>query len=310
EAGRPDRDGEVQGARRGGLPGDGAAQRPDAGDDADLAVPGLDLVVVGLVQAYAEAAAAGARVEQGGDAAVVVLLAAADEGVAGAVQGGAGRGEGEAGGGRGGGPGARRAGRGQPWGCWRRPTKGWPGLSRGGPVAWRGRRPGRSGRDQEPSGRANGEIQCGARAGSSKSSRAGGAGTGCQAPPGAGCRSGTGATTGQPSSSHSTGVRNVSRPSTCTSGVKPRGRTPSSTIHRRPSGAGTRSAWPVFWTGRGLPLWVSRGLPGAPSQGPRGERLRATDTLWPRSVPPSAMSRYHQSPMRYRCGASGNFRPV
>src|SRR5690606_18183981 len=110
EAGRPDRDGEVQGARRGGLPGDGAAQRPDAGDDADLAVPGLDLVVVGLVQAYAEAAAAGARVEQGGDAAVVVLLAAADEGVAGAVQGGAGRVEGETAGALGEGPGALGAG--------------------------------------------------------------------------------------------------------------------------------------------------------------------------------------------------------
>src|SRR5690606_30747812 len=117
EAGRPDRDGEVQGARRGGLPGDGAAQRPDAGDDADLAVPGLDLVVVGLVQAYAEAAAAGARVEPGGDAAVVVLRAAAEEGraaavegVAGAVQGGAGRVEGETAGALGEGPGALGAG--------------------------------------------------------------------------------------------------------------------------------------------------------------------------------------------------------
>jgi beta-xylosidase len=81
-------------------------------------------------------------------------------------------------------------------------------------------------------------------------------------------------------------------------GRSPRGRTPSSTIHQLPSGASTRSAWPVFWMERGVPLWDSRGLAGAPSQGPRGERPRATDTLWPRSVPPSAISRYHQSPMR------------
>ena len=31
---------------------------------------------------------------------------------------------------------------------------------------------------------------------------------------------------------------------------------------------------------------------------------------WPRSVPPSAIIRYHQSPIRYRWGASGNINPL
>ena len=50
----------------------------------------LQFVVVGLVQAHAQAAAPGVPVQRDADAAVVVLLATADEGVSGAVEGGAG----------------------------------------------------------------------------------------------------------------------------------------------------------------------------------------------------------------------------
>ena len=70
------------------------------------------------------------------------------------------------------------------------------------------------------------------------------------------------------------------------------------------------SAWPVFWIGRSVPLALSTGLAGCPSNGPSGAGPRAMLTPWPRSVPPSAIIRYQWSPRRYRCGASGNFRPV
>ena len=52
----------------------------------------------------------------------------------------------------------------------------------------------------------------------------------------------------------------------------PAGRVPSSTIHQEPSGASTRSAWPVFWIGRSVLRWLRIGLAGQPSHGPVGRR--------------------------------------
>ena len=135
------------------------------------------------------------------------------------------------------------------------------------------------------------EIQDGRSSARSKSSRtlldrAGESGHGSS-----GRSRATSPTTGQPST-QVTGARKVSRPSTCQPGVPPRGRTPSSTIHQEPSGPWTRSAWPVFWMGWSVPRWVRIGLAGHGSNGPSGVRPRAIETPWPRSVPPSAMSRY------------------
>ena len=68
---------------------------------------------------------------------------------------------------------------------------------------------------------------------------------------------------------------------------------PSSTIHHEPSGASTRSAWPVFWIGRSVLRWLRIGLAGYPSHGPIGRRAPGDrHARGPRSVPPSAISRY------------------
>ena len=89
------------------------------------------------------------------------------------------------------------------------------------------------------------------------------------------------------------------------SGGDAAGRTPSSTIHEVPSGASTRSACPVFWIGRSVLRWLRIGLAGQLSHGPIGAGPRAIDTACPRSVPPSAISRYQTPSRSYRCGASG-----
>ena len=54
----------------------------------------------------------------------------------------------------------------------------------------------------------------------------------------------------------------------------------------------------LFWTGRAVLRALSTGLAGHPSNGPSGVAARAIDTVWPRSVPPSAIIRYHHSPIR------------
>ena len=54
----------------------------------------------------------------------------------------------------------------------------------------------------------------------------------------------------------------------------------------------------MFCTGDSMPRWVSSGLRGQGSNGPDGEGPRAMVTACPRSVPPSAMSRYQNSPIR------------
>ena len=101
----------------------------------------------------------------------------------------------------------------------------------------------------------------------------------------------TGSATGQPSS-HVTGVMNVSRPSAEKARVMPLGRMPRSTMAQPPSGVSTRSPWPVFWMGRSVLRALRMGLAGLLSNGPAGEVPRAMLTLWPRSVPPSAIMRY------------------
>ena len=50
----------------------------------------------------------------------------------------------------------------------------------------------------------------------------------------------------------------------------------------------------MFCTGSSVPRCVISGLAGLLSNGPCGDRDRAMVTACPRSVPPSAMSRYHQ----------------
>ena len=65
-----------------------------------------------------------------------------------------------------------------------------------------------------------------------------------------------------------------------------------------------------LWMGRDVLRALSTGLAGCPSNGPSGEGPRATLMPCPRSVPPSAISRYQESPRWYRCGASGNFSPA
>ena len=74
--------------------------------------------------------------------------------------------------------------------------------------------------------------------------------------------------------------------------MAPARRMPSRTIHHEPSGACTRSAWPVFCTGWSVLRWLRIGLCGQPSKGPDGDGPRAIETAWPGPVPPSAMSRY------------------
>ncbi len=103
---------------------------------------------------------------------------------------------------------------------------------------------------------------------------------------------------GQPSSSQRISQAKVSRPSTCQCGVPPRARTPRNTMAQLPSGRRTRSACPVFWTGVPRPRAVSTGLCGQGSKGPAGDGPRATVTACPRSVPPSATTRYQWSPIR------------
>ena len=64
-----------------------------------------------------------------------------------------------------------------------------------------------------------------------------------------------------------------------------------------PAAVWTRSAWPVFCTGSGSDRWVRIGFAGQASYGPSGRSARAIVTVWPRSVPPSASSRYQWSPI-------------
>ena len=85
---------------------------------------------------------------------------------------------------------------------------------------------------------------------------------------------------------------NVSRPSGENDWVRPSGRIPSRTSAVPPSGVATRSACPVFWIGRDVLRALSTGLAGCPSNGPSARGPRATLTPCPRSVPPSAISRY------------------
>ena len=162
--------------------------------------------------------------------------------------------------------------------------------------------PGRAPRSAIEAGVRRTDIHWGPSSAASKSSRN-------VTVPGRGVSS-TGSNAGQPSSPQVTVVTYVSRPSAENARVMLRGRTPRSTSSQSPSGPCTRSPCPVFWIGRSVPRAVSSGLPGAFSNGPSGLVARATLTLWPRSVPPSAITRYHQSPMRYRCGASGNWPPT
>ena len=107
----------------------------------------------------------------------------------------------------------------------------------------------------------------------------------------------TGSIAGQPSSPHATVVTKVSRPSAENARVMLRGRTPSSTQQPLAVGAEDEVAVagvldrPVVQraeTQRVLRRVLERPL------GARGPR--ATLTPWPRSVPPSAIMRYHQSP--------------
>lgn len=53
-----------------------------------------------------------------------------------------------------------------------------------------------------------------------------------------------------------------------------------------------------------MPARVRIGFAALPVNGPVMTRERAIETAWPRSVPPSAMSRYHQPSRRNRCGPS------
>ena len=158
--------------------------------------------------------------------------------------------------------------------CWRRPTNAGHGSSsRASRAAQReparplGRatRRHRAGRGPRPTaGASDGAVEVVAR----RSSGHRRAGTGRAR---SGMSSASSPGTGQPST-QSTGTRNVSRPSTWNTGVMPRGRVPSSTIHHDPSVASTRSAWPVFWIGRSVLRWLRIGLAGQLSHGPVGRR--------------------------------------
>ena len=116
--------------------------------------------------------------------------------------------------------------------------------------------------------------------------------------------------TGQ-SSTQSTGTRNVSRP--------------SDVEHRRHAArTGTEEHHPprpvrrldeisvagVLDRAVGAAVAEDRDSPGSSPTAPSGTGPGRSVTACPRSVPPSAMRRYHQSPRRKRCGASGNCRPV
>lgn len=98
-------------------------------------------------------------------------------------------------------------------------------------------------------------------------------------------------------SSQVTGEQKVSRAIGAEARVVERGRVPSITQAQDPSDSSTRSPCPVFWTWRSVPRAVTAGLCVAPSNGPSADAARAIEIACPRSVPPSAISRYHHCRM-------------
>ena len=227
---------------------------------ADLAAAGLDLVVMRLVEADRQAAAAVGGVDQRPHPAGQVLLAAADEGGIGVVE---------------------------------RPAAG----VQDEPAGLLGQRPALGGRvtHRDPPRTERSESKS-SRLGAAVARRGGAAMRHARRPPASRRPS-------SPAPGRSPGPARASR------GCRRRGRTPSSTIHHEPSGAWTRSAWPVFWIGVvGAAVGEDR-VGRAGLERPRGDGPRAIETAWPRSVPPSAISRYQLPPIRYRCGASGACAP-
>ena len=184
----------------------------------------------------------------------------------------------------------------------RRPTKAGAGSLRPSCVPTMVSTPGTALSDATSSGKRREAIQ-------PWSSSAPGSRKSTEKEPAAGSDAGRGIRARSQPSTHSTGARNVSRPSGENVAMNPTGRTPSSTAAVPPSGVSTRSAWPRFCTGKPVLLADSTGLAGSPVNGPRGEGPRATLTAWPRSVPPSATSRYQRSPWRWTCGPSGAYNP-